>query len=131
MPPTRPTQSGNRRFVEWINQGLKRSNWTAARVAQVGVLIALGVTVAALYLLQSSQIVTSTRYVEQLRETLARTQQENAELEIQITSATPASQLQQRAEALGFRPAENMVFVEVPHMPVDDAPSIANIEQVK
>jgi len=117
--------------MEWINQGLKRSNWTAARVAQLGVLIALGVTVAALYLMQSSQIVTSTRSVEQLRETLARLQQDNAELEIQITAATTAPQLQQRAEALGFRTAGPMIFVEVPRFPVDDTPSIANIDAVR
>src|SRR5574341_2069356 len=127
MPSKRPAKAGNQRLMEWINQGLKRSNWSAARVAQVGVLIALGVAVAALYLMQSSQIVTSTRYVEQLRTQLARTQQENAELEIQITAATTAGQLRQRAEALGFRAAESMMFVTVPRLPVDDAPSIANL----
>ncbi len=131
MPLIQRSKTKNQRFVEWINQGLKRSNWTAARVAQVGVLIALGVAVAGLYLLQSSQIVTSTRYVEQLREQLAHGQQENAELEMQITAATSQAQLQQRADALGFRPAQNVVFVEVPHAPVDDAPSIANIEAMK
>jgi uncharacterized protein HemX len=131
MPPQPKAKTSNRKFVEWINQGLKRSNWTVARVAQVGVLIALGVAVAALYLLQSSQIVTSTRYVEQLRETLTRIQQENAEMEIQITAATTESQVRQRAEALGFRPAANTVYVEVPRPPADDAPSIANIDRVK
>ncbi len=131
MPQQQKARIRNQKFVEWINQGLKRSNWTAARVAQVGVLIALGVAVAALYLLQSSQIVTSTRYVEQLREKLTSIQQENAELEIQITTATTESQVQQRAEALGFRPAENTIYVEVPRPPADDAPSIANIDQLK
>ncbi len=131
MPSTRSSPSGNRRFVEWINQGLKRSNWTAARVAQVGVLIALGVAVAALYLVQSSQIVTSTRYVEQLREQLVRIQQDNSELEIQITAVTTEDQLQRRADALGFRPAENTVFVEVPRPPIDDSPSLANLSSLK
>ncbi len=131
MPPQRPKSASNPRLMRWINQGLKRSNWTAARVAQLGILIALGVTVAALYLLQSSQIITSTRSVEQLRETLATMQQDDAELEIQITAATTAAQLQQRADALGFRPADNTIFVEVPRQPVDDAPSLANIDAVK
>lgn len=131
MPQQQKARISNQKFVEWINQGLKRSNWTAARVAQVGVLIALGVAVAALYLLQSSQIVTSTRYVEQLREKLTGIQQENAEMEIQITAATTEGQVRQRAEALGFKPAENTIYVEVPRPPADDAPSIANIDQLK
>ena len=52
-------------------------------------------------------------------------------MEIQITAATTAPQLQQRAEALGFRTAGPMIFVEVPRFPVDDTPSIANIDAVR
>jgi hypothetical protein len=40
-------KSANQRFTAWLNQGLKRQNWSARRVAQMGLLIALGVVVAA------------------------------------------------------------------------------------
>ena len=80
MPANANNKSANQRFTAWLNQGLKRQNWSARRVAQMGLLIALGVVVAALYLVQSSQIVTSTRQVQQLREELAELQQANADL---------------------------------------------------
>ena len=57
MPTNPNNKSANQRFTAWLNQGLKRQNWSARRVAQMGLLIALGVVVAALYLVQSSQIV--------------------------------------------------------------------------
>ncbi len=121
------SKRANQRLSAWLNQGLKRQNWSARRVAQMGLLIALGVVVAALYLVQSSQIVTSTRQVEVLREDLAQLQQANADLALKISLATSRAQLQQRADALGFAYTGHLLFVAVPHMPQDDSPSIANI----
>ncbi len=129
MPANANNQSANQRFTAWLNQGLKRQNWSARRVAQMGLLIALGVVVAALYLVQSSQIVTSTRQVELLREDLAQLQQSNADLAMQISHLTTRAQLQQRADSLGFAYTGNLLFVPVPHMPQDDSPSIANVYQ--
>ena len=71
MPANSKNKSANERLAAWINQGLKRPNWSARRVSQMALLIALGVMVATLYLVQSSQIVTSTRQVQLLREELA------------------------------------------------------------
>jgi cell division protein FtsB len=127
MPVNPNNKSANQRFTAWLNQGLKRQNWSARHVAQMGLLIALGVVVAALYLVQSSQIVTSTRQVQLLREELAELQQTNADLAVKISLMTTRAQLQQRAESLGFAPTGNLLFVAVPHLPQDDSPSIASI----
>ena len=127
MPSNTNNKSANQRFTAWLNQGLKRQNWSGRRVAQMGLLLALGVVVAALYLVQSSQIVTSTRQVQLLREDLAQLQQANADLAMQISVTTTRAQLQQRADALGFAYTGNLLFVPVPHMPQDDSPSIANV----
>ncbi|NTU62418.1 MAG: hypothetical protein HGB05_03240, partial [Chloroflexi bacterium] len=77
--------------------------------------------------LQSSQIVTSTRQVQLLREELAELQQANADLAMNISLMSTRAQLQQRANELGFATTGNLLFVGVPHMPQDDSPSIANI----
>jgi len=127
MPANSNNKNANQRLTAWLNQGLKRQNWSTRRVAQMGLLIALGVVVAALYLLQSSQIVTSTRQVQLLREELAELQQANADLAMNISLMSTRAQLQQRANELGFATTGNLLFVGVPHMPQDDSPSIANI----
>ncbi len=131
MPANPNNKSANQRFAAWLNQGLKRQNWSARRVAQMGLLIALGVVVAALYLVQSSQIVTSTRQVQLLREELAELQQANADLSLKISIMTTRAQLQQRATALGFAPTGNLLFVAVPHAPQDDSPSIESVYSPK
>jgi hypothetical protein len=127
MPANSNNKSANQRLVAWLNHGLKRQNWSTRRVAQMGLLIALAVVVAALYLVQSSQIVTSTRQVQLLREELAELQQANADLAMKISSMTTRAQMQQRAESLGFAPTDNLLFVAVPHLPEDDSPSIESI----
>jgi hypothetical protein len=127
MPTNSSNKSANQRFTAWLNQGLKRQNWSARRVAQMGLLIALGVVVAALYLVQSSQIVTSTRQVQLLRDELAELQQANADLAVKISIMTTRAQMQQRAESLGFAPTGSLLYVAVPHAPQDDSPSIENI----
>ncbi len=127
MPANTNNKSANQRFAAWLNQGLKRQHWSARRVAQMSLLIALAVIVAALYLVQSSQIVTSTRQVQLLREDLSQLEQANADLALKISVMTTRAQLQQRATALGFSYTGKVVFVGVPHLPQDDSPSIENI----
>jgi uncharacterized protein YlxW (UPF0749 family) len=127
MPANPKNKSANQRLAAWINQGLKRQHWSARRVTQMALLIALGVMVAALYLVQSSQIVTSTRQVQLLREELADLQRENADLAMKISISSTRAQLQQRATAMGFALTENVLYVAVPHMPKDDSPSIESI----
>src|SRR5512139_2870140 len=127
MPAKASNKSANQRFAAWLNQGLKRQNWSTRRVAQMGLLIALGVVVAALYLVQSSQIVTSTRQVQLLREELAELQQANADLALKISLMSTRAQLQQRADSLGFAYTGQVLYVGVPHLPEDDSPSIASV----
>jgi hypothetical protein len=127
MPAKSNNKSANQRLAAWINQGLKRQHWSARRVTQMALLLALGVMVAALYLVQSSQIVTSTRQVQLQREELAALQRANADLAMRISISSTRAQLQQRATALGFALTENVLYVAVPHMPQDDSPSIESI----
>ena len=127
MPANSKSKSANQRLAAWINQGLKRQHWSARRVAQMALLLALGVMVAALYLVQSSQIVTSTRQVQLLREELADLQRANADLAMKVGLGSTRAQLQQRATLLGFAPTENVLYVAVPHLPQDDSPSIERI----
>ncbi len=131
MPANPKNKSANQRFAAWISQGVKRPHWSARRVAQMGLLIALGVMVAALYLVQSSQIVTSTRQVQLLREDLADVQRDNANLVLKIGQNSTLAQLQQRAAALGFAAANKVLYVAVPHVPQDDAPSVERIYGVQ
>ncbi|GEM_PF-2358881 len=127
MPAHPKNKSANQRLAAWINQGLKRQHWSARRVSQMALLIALGVMVATLYLVQSSQIVTSTRQVQLFREELADLQRENADLALKISVSSTRAQLQQRATALGFVLTENVLYVAVPYLPQDDSPSIESI----
>jgi hypothetical protein len=127
MPANPKNKSANQRLAAWINQGLKRQHWSARRVTQMALLLALGVMVAALYLVQSSQIVTSTRQVQLYRDELADLQRANADLAMKISIGSTRAQLQQRATALGFALTENVLYVAVPHMPQDDSLSIENI----
>jgi len=127
MPANPKNKSANQRLAAWINQGLKRQHWSARRVTQMALLLTLGVMVAALYLVQSSQIVTSTRHVQLLREELGAVQRENADLSMKISLSSTRAQMQQRATALGFAPTENVLYVAVPHLPQDDSPSIERI----
>jgi len=126
----RQAKSGNRNqtFSEWINQGLKRTNGPS-RMVQVGLLIAIGLAVAALYLLQSSEIVTMSRRVQSDRETLAVLQQDNAQKASDIAAQGSIEQLKKRAEAMGFQVPANVVYLPVRYLPLEDMPSLQDIYQ--
>ena len=74
------SRTKNNRFTDWANQGLKMAHWPVSRVARLGLLIGIGVAIAALYLLQSSEIVTASRHVQALRSELAQLRHANADL---------------------------------------------------
>ena len=121
---TRHPKSRNQKFSDWVNQGLKKARWPVSRVARLGLLIGIAAAVAVLYLLQSSQIVTTTRHVQTLREELSQLQQDNAELMLDISAAGSVEQLKQRAQVLGFELAQKVVYLPVRFQPIDDAPSV-------
>lgn len=128
MPRQSKSSKQNQTFSDWINQGLKRTNGPS-RMVQVGLLIAIGLAVAALYLLQSSEIVTMSRRVQSEREALAIRQQDNAELAAQIAAQGSIEQLKKRAEGLGFQTPANMVYLPVRYLPLEDIPSLQDIYQ--
>ena len=125
--PSRRSKTKKRTFSDWVNQGLKKARWPISRVARIGLLIAIAAAVSVLYLVQSSQIVTTTRHVEELRAQLAQLQRENAELTLQISTAGSIEQLTARAKALGFGPALTVVYLPVQSLPDDDAPNLQNV----
>jgi hypothetical protein len=127
MPRQQTSKRRTTKWADWIDQGLKPSSWSARRVAQIGVLIGLALAVAALYLLQSSEIVTASRRVQDLRVQLAQLQQDNVELAGKISVAGSIEQLQKRAAVLGFGPAASLVYLPVPYLPLDDTRSIRDL----
>jgi outer membrane murein-binding lipoprotein Lpp len=120
---------GNRQWVEWVDQGLKRAHWPASRATQIGLLMAIALAVAALYLMQSSEIVTTSRRVQDLRDQVAQLRQANEQLAIDISAAGSIEQLTQRAQAMGFQPAPETVYLPVQYVPIDDMPSIQDTDK--
>jgi cell division protein FtsL len=118
--------SSTDKFNNFDNQGLKKSRWPVSWIARLSLLIIFFASFAILYLVQSSQIVTMSRHVEQLHANLVQLQQDNAQLALQISAAGSVDRLQARAAKLGFVPAEQLVYLPVKSQPVDDAPTIAS-----
>lgn len=112
------------RLTEWIDHGLKYARWPASRAARIALLVALGLSLVGVYLVQSSHIVTASRHVETLRHDLMILRRENALRLSSIAAASSAVRLVERAAALGFRPAEIVEFVVLPTLLRDDAPSL-------
>ena len=106
------------------NQGLKKNRWSKHWLARLSMFVMLIAAFAALYLIQSSQIVTSAHHVQQLRDELTRLQQDNALLSVQISTANHIDRMTERAKQLGFVPAEEIIYLAVKSQPVDDVPSI-------
>lgn len=108
------------RLGGWIDHGLKVARWPASRAARVALLLALGLSILGIYLVQSSQIVAANRHVETLQRDLLALRRQNALRLASIAEATTAAQLVERATALGFQPAEIVEFVWVPLSLHDD-----------
>ncbi len=123
----RPSKNRNPKLTEWVNHGLRPGAWAAGRSVQIGVLIGIALAVAALYLLQSSEIVTATRRLQALRNELTAQQLENAGLAATISREGSIEQLRQRAAKLGFKPAGEVVYLPVDHLPLDDVPTIRSL----
>ncbi len=123
----RARKSTNNKLSEWIDQGLKKAHWSPSRLTRVILIIAIAAAFAVLYLVQSSQIVTSMREVENLRAQLTQLEQDNELLAIQISADTSPAKLRDRAGKLGFVPAEDILYVSVPSQPIDDAPTLQSV----
>ncbi|HEY4691252.1 MAG TPA: hypothetical protein VIK33_18220 [Anaerolineae bacterium] len=112
------------RLTEWIDHGLKRARWPTSRAARVALIVSLGLLLVGVYLVQSSQIVMSTRHVESLRQELTELRRENALRLASISELASVVKLLERAKALGFQPADVVEFIVVPIVLHDDAPSL-------
>lgn len=130
MPRKQTSKRRDNAWANWVNQGLRPSQWSASRVARLGLLIGLALAVAALYLLQSSEIVTASRRVQTLREELWQLQQDNAELANTISLQGSIEQLKKRAEALGFTGEASVVYLPVRYLPMEDIQSIQDLYSV-
>ena len=127
MPRKQTSKRRDNAWVNWVNQGLRPSQWSARRVARIGLLIGLALAVAALYLLQSSEIVTASRRVQTLRDELWQLQQDNAELANKISAQGSIEQLKKRAEGLGFAGETSVVYLPVRYLPTDNIRSIQDL----
>ena len=127
MPRKQTSKRRDNAWVNWVNQGLRPSQWSARRVARIGLLIGLALAVAALYLLQSSEIVTASRRVQTLRDEVWQLQQDNAELANKISAQGSIEQLKKRAEGLGFSSETSVVYLPVRYLPTEDIRSIQDI----
>lgn len=127
MPRKQTSKRRDNAWANWVNQGLRPSQWSARRVARMGLLIGLALAVAALYLLQSSEIVTASRRVQGLREEVWQLQQDNAELANKISTQGSIEQLKQRAQALGFTGETAVVYLPVKYLPQADERSIQDL----
>jgi hypothetical protein len=112
------------RLSVWINHGLKLARWPVDRAARVALLVALLMAIASIQLAQSGAIVTANRRVEALRAELQDLRRRNGLLLTTIGDAASAARLKERAEKLGFQPAESIEFVAVPKRLRDDMPSL-------
>ena len=119
-----PKSGKMNRLTEWIDHGLKYARWPPSRAARIALLVALGLSLVGVYLVQSSHIVTASRHVETLRRDLMILRRENALRLSSIAAAGSAARLLERATALGFQPAEIVEFVAMPTPLRDDAPSL-------
>jgi hypothetical protein len=124
---SRSQKSANGKLSEWIDQGLKKAHWSPSRLMRVGLIIVICAAFAVLYLVQSSQIVTAARQVQNLRDELTQWQQDNALLIVQISADSAINRLRDRAEKLGFVPATDLLYLSVKSQPVDDAPTLQSI----
>ena len=123
----RNQKSVNGKLSEWIDQGLKKAHWSPSRLTRVGLIIVISAAFAVLYLVQSSQLVTAARQVENLRAELMQLQQDNALLAVQISADSAVGKLRDRAEKLGFEPATELLYLSVKSQPADDAPTLQSV----
>jgi hypothetical protein len=105
--------------------GTKKPAWPVGPVAvRLALLMALGGLLAGLYLWQASEIATTGRRIEMLRQRKLELERENAELVNQIAIEGSIPRLQERAAQLGFVPTNQAEFLPVTDIPPDTAPTL-------
>jgi hypothetical protein len=108
-------------FSKWAMH-VKRTGPSGALLVRLGLAAALAALIAALYLAQASEMSTTGRRLEALRENYNRLKRINAELSYQISQEGSIPRLQQRSADLGLIPAERVEYLSVPTLPPVDCP---------
>ncbi|MFQ6100576.1 MAG: hypothetical protein ACE5OS_05000 [Anaerolineae bacterium] len=100
-------------FMQWVTHGIKRGRFemNSRTVLYLFTLVVVLTLVAALYLTLVSQTAARGRHIEQLRTELFRLRRENEQLEVEIAGESSIARLQERADDLGFGPAEQLEFL--------------------
>ena len=105
--------------------GTRKPDWPVGPVAvRLALLVVLAGLLAGLYLWQASEIATTGRRIEILRQHKQELERENAELVDQIAVEGSVPRLQERASRLGFVPANQAEFLQVTAIPPDTAPTL-------
>jgi len=105
--------------------GTKKSAWPVGPVAiRLALLAVLGGLMAGLYIWQASEIATTGRRIEMLRQRKLELERENADLVDQIAMDGSIPRVQERASRLGFVPTNQAEFLPVTAVPPDTAPTL-------
>lgn len=105
-------------FLEWATHGVKRGQLelnARPRATVLGLVAVVAVT-AGIYLGVVGRTAAQGRRIEQLQAEVFRLQRENHQLSVDIARASGVRNLRERAEALGFVPAENVEFLVDSHL---------------
>jgi len=116
---------------QWASHGIKRTGWEMdPTTALSGLALLVGlVLMAAFYLALSSQTAVLGRRLEALESQREALQREIARLEVEIAQARSATVMMQRAQEMGFRPAQEVHFLAVPRWPAIAAQAAQKEEQ--
>lgn len=100
-------------FVEWVTHGVKRKRFEMdSRSAVVLSVVVTTLTgVMALYLIVISRNAARGRHIEELQADIFRLQRENQQLAVEIAEESAISRVRERAQSLGFVPAQEIEFV--------------------
>ena len=101
-------------FMQWVTHGIKRGRFEMGpRVVLCSFTLIVALTlVAALYLTLVSRTAARGRHIEQLRTELFQLRRENEQLEVEIARESSIAGLKERADELGFGPAEQLEFAD-------------------
>jgi hypothetical protein len=101
-----------------FNHAYSQAPWRVQRQwVSVFLLIVLGFAmIATLYLMVTSQAAITGREIQNLRQAIIETENTNADLQTKLAELTSNTEVEQRADALGFRPVkpEEMEYLYVP-----------------
>jgi hypothetical protein len=105
-----------REFVGWLADGLRRGRFDRRPQMSRSLLLLVGglILMAAIYLTMVSATASRGRRLEQLQAELLRLQRENEQLLVDIAEAGSIERLMNRAQELGFVPAEELEPLPIP-----------------